>query len=106
MQEIGRKPTNKEAVSFVKQYIAENYYDSNVKNIRVKEPVYTKIMVGKFLPYPQKGWAICYQSNAKNLYGAYTGLKRRSIGVQNMRLKPQGQAQLGWSYCGKAEWIK
>lgn len=106
LQEIGRKPTNQEAISFVKEYIEEYYYDSNVKNIRVKEPVYSKIFVGNYFPMPQMGWVICYQSNGKNLYGAYTGIRKHSIGIQNMKLQPHGQVELSWQYCNNAKWIK
>ena len=106
LQEIGKKPTNQEATSFVKQYIEEHYFDSDVKSIRVKEPVYSKIFVGNYFPLPQSGWVICYQSNGKNLYGAYTGTKKHSIGVQNMQLQPHGEIKLGWQYCKNAKWIK
>ncbi len=105
IQEIGKKPTNQEAISFVKQYIEENYYDSNVKNVRVKEAVYGKILVGNYFPIPQMGWVICYQSNGKNLYGAYTGITKESLGVQNMELKPDGGTSLGWRFCKNAKWI-
>ncbi len=106
MEEVGKKPSNKEAIAFVKQYIEEKYYDSETKNLRVKEPVFGKIFVGRYFPLPQTGWVICYQVNAKNIYGAYTGIERDSIGVQNMQLKEHGQVDIGFQNCKTANWIK
>ena len=106
LEEVGRKPTNQEAIGFVKEYISDYYHDSEVKNLKVKEPVFGQIYVGQYFPTPQSGWVICYQANGKNIYGAYTGIKRRSIGVQNMELKEHGQVEIGFRNCKNSKWIR
>jgi hypothetical protein len=107
LDQVGTKPNTEQTIAFVEEYITQAFYDpSSIKGLKIKEPVYGKIFVGNYFPMPQKGWVICFQASAKNLMGSYTGIKKFSIGVQNMELKPHGGIDVGWQNCRNANWLE
>lgn len=84
--DAGPRPVNYRAT--LRQYIVETFFDPySMMDVAVSEPVPGTVML-------HNGWIVCFQANAKNRFGAYSGLQRSSYLFQgeNLTVDPDGQA--------------
>jgi hypothetical protein len=100
----GNKPTNQEAISYVKNYLNDTLLDrESLRDLKVKEP-----FAGSYAF--NKGWIICFQYNAKNVMGGYAGSSQDQIIVKNKNasiLSSFNQPTNPWlfSQCRSNKWI-
>ena len=72
---IGPHPTNYRAA--VKRYIEKTFFDPySLRSVRLSIPREGHIFF-------QQGWIVCLEANAKNRFGAYTGLRRTALLIRN-----------------------
>lgn len=78
----GAFPTNWEEM--VRSQIRATFYDPySIRDARVSRP-----LVGSF--NFRSGWVVCFEANAKNRMGAYTGRQRVGYMIQNNRIVDSG----------------
>ena len=77
----GPAPTEAELQEFVLHYIDRNFKDPDVKQLRIKKPTIVHLVVqGRG---PIKVWHVCFEANAKNSYGGYTGVEFSQFIIDN-----------------------
>lgn len=77
-EQIGPFPTNYEQA--VETYVKENFFDPySMRDVSLSVPQQGHL-------YFQQGWISCLEANAKNRFGAYTGLKRTALLINNGRV--------------------
>ena len=85
LEAAGKQPSDKEAVEAVMGYIRTSFKDpGTVKQLRIFRSfsgVAPTVNPGSFFAptVNKKGWVVCFESNAKNSYGGYTGLETNYI---------------------------
>jgi hypothetical protein len=82
--DVGDKPINYEQT--IRNHLHTTLLDPySIQGFRVSNPVSSECMIG--LNYAFYGWRVDTQYNAKNAYGAYTGLKRYFYWFHGERLR-------------------
>ena len=100
IEEAGEKPSNEKTIELVKLYIKNTFKDPyTVKDLAIYEAVPGKAYgIGKW----PLAWIVCFESNARNSHGAYTGLETDAFVVINSEMAPDnisGVHTLAYKYC-------
>ena len=109
VQNAGKPPSVQEAKRIVEEYISKTFKDPNsVKDLRIKKPIQAHSADAFGNPRDVR-WEICFEANAKNSYGGYTGLQTSVIPIRNGRIIPEHreyQAYTRTAFCEEADWVK
>ncbi len=96
VEDAGNMPLNYE--SSIMNYLERNLKDPySVKGLRISKPVLTQCAVGMYGPF--NGWRVTASYNAKNSYGAYTGLQEEFYWFHGEQIKGVGDSP---NFCPEA----
>lgn len=88
--DAGVKPTSAEAETAVRQYLARSLKDpESLKQFAMRQIIGTGWSRGWANGGgTERGWLVCFEYNAKNSYGGYTGLKVDGIVLRDLQVLP------------------
>ena len=104
MEIRGKKPSKERVIVWVKSFLRNNLKDpDSVKDLVIydaRPPQPHASSPGKYVSILGKEWVYCFEVNAKNSYGGYTGSQLHGIEVQKGRALRGGTDPFITARCG------